>query len=64
MTLPTWTLIIIWGSHVYSGTSPAIEHVPGFKNQTACIAAGNAVLKKMAEGENTVLAKAVCVADR
>jgi hypothetical protein len=61
MVLTTWTLIILWTNRDYR-TSPTLEQVPGFRTQTACIVAGNTVLKNMAKNYNTQLAKAICVA--
>lgn len=59
--MTTWTLIILWGSHVYGGTAPMIENVPGFKNQAACVVAGNQVLKELSNRKETVLTKTICV---
>lgn len=59
--MTTWTLIILWGSHVYHGTAPMIENVPGFKNQAACVVAGDQVLKELSKSNEKVLIKVICV---
>lgn len=42
--MSAWVLVLtIWGSGSQSGR--AIEHIPGFTSQAACMAAGDAWLK-------------------